>query len=161
LTRTTPAVEEDAGSVSYTVRRTGGATGAVGVDFATADGQAQAGFDFLQLNGRLTWADGDTGDKTITVTVFEDSEAEPIENFFLNLSEPTGGAQLAASTATTAILDAASSQGTLELSNSTATVGEAGGPMLQLTVSHTGGSSGAVGVDFATESGTATSGSRR
>jgi uncharacterized delta-60 repeat protein len=94
LSRTTSAVDEDAGSVSYTVRRTGGATGAITVDFATADGQAEAGSDFIQANGILTWVEGDTSDRTITVTLLGDSTAESTENFLLNLSAPTGPAEV-------------------------------------------------------------------
>ena len=159
LTRTTLEVEEGAGSASYTVRRTGGATGDVSVDFATEDGQAQAGSDFVEMNGRLTWSDGDTSDQTITVPLLADSTSEATENFLLNLSAPTGGAQLAASTATTGIRDVVATAGTLALLDGTATVGEAGGPTLQLTVSRTDGASGAVSVDVATASGTAASGS--
>lgn len=159
LTRTDDSVDESAGSVSYTVRRTGGAAGEVSVDFATSDGLAAAGSDFVQLNGRLTWADGDSGDRAITVTLLTDSTAEDTEAYFLNLTAPTGGARLAASTATTSIVDVAAGPGTLSFLNDSSVHDEEVGAPMDVFLSRTGGSSGIVSVDYFTVSGTATSGS--
>ena len=66
LTVTSQNVSETAATVTYTVRRTGGTTGAVSVDYATAAGQAQPGSDFEDASGTLSWNDGDASDKTLT-----------------------------------------------------------------------------------------------
>ncbi len=49
------------------VSRTDGSTGPVTVDYATADGTAQAGVDYMPPTGTLSWEDGDTAPKTIMV----------------------------------------------------------------------------------------------
>lgn len=158
LTNTIVTVDEDAGSVSYAVRRTGGAAGAVSVDYATSDGFATAGSDFVQTNGRLSWADGDTAVQTVTVPLLADSTVEDLETFFLTLSGVTGGARLAGSTATTNIVDATANPGALAFLSSIEPVQENRGTTLQVPVQRAGGSSGVVSVDFATASGSAASG---
>ena len=106
LTSTVALTHETTPTVTYTVRRTGGKTGAVSVDYATAGGTAQPGSDFQSASDTLTWSDGDASDRTITVNIVDDGLAEDIrENFTLTLSAPTGGAQLAASLVTTTIID--------------------------------------------------------
>ena len=84
----------DVVEVSISVVRTGGSDGAVSVSYATSDGKATAGFDYTTTNGTLSWADGDSAAKQITVPILGDSEVEPFENFFVTLSSPTGGAVL-------------------------------------------------------------------
>jgi hypothetical protein len=58
------------------------------VNVSTTDGSASAGSDYLSASGTLTFAPGETT-KTITVPVRGDRLAEPNENFFVNLSNPT------------------------------------------------------------------------
>lgn len=61
------------GSVQIPVSRTQGTSGAVSVDYATTNaGTATAGVDFRPVKGTLTWADGDTADKIITVPLIAD-----------------------------------------------------------------------------------------
>lgn len=81
-------VSESADSVAVTVSRTGGAAGAVSVDYTTADGTATAGSDYGAVTGTLTWAAGDLTNKTITVPIRTDAIAEPTETFTLVLSSP-------------------------------------------------------------------------
>ena len=59
-------VVDATGTVAYTVRRTGGKTGQVSVDYETVDGSAEAGSDFVAASGTLTWNDGDVDDKTMS-----------------------------------------------------------------------------------------------
>jgi hypothetical protein len=61
---------------------------AVVVNYATADGTATAGSDYVATAGTLTFAPGETS-KSITVQVKGDSLPEPNETFFVNLSSPT------------------------------------------------------------------------
>ena len=107
LTNTLESViEETTTSVTYTVRRTGGRTGPVSVNYATVAGSAQAGSDFVAASGTLTWNAGDVDDKTITIDMNDDPDPEGNESFLLSLTSPTGGAVLAASAATTFIQNA-------------------------------------------------------
>lgn len=58
------------------------------VDFATADGTATvADNDYLPAAGTVTFLPGDTSEN-VTVTVNGDTNIEPDENFFVNLSNP-------------------------------------------------------------------------
>ena len=87
-------VSENAGTLVVTVSRVDGSDGAVSVDYATTPGSATAPADFALASGTLSWADGDSADKTFTVTVHDDAIAEGPENFVLALSAPSGGAVL-------------------------------------------------------------------
>ena len=103
LITTNQTVAEATATVVFTVRRTGGSDGSVSVHYATAAGQALTGSDFQDASGTLSWDDGDTSDRFITINLIDDAEVEGDENFSLTLSEPTGGATLAASQAVTNI----------------------------------------------------------
>lgn len=88
------SVAEGAGQATLTVSRVGGSTGAVGVSFTTANGTATAGSDYTLTAGTLSWADGDTSSKTISVPILDDAVQESDETFTMSLSSPTGGAAL-------------------------------------------------------------------
>ncbi|PYQ65475.1 MAG: hypothetical protein DMF53_05440 [Acidobacteria bacterium] len=60
----------------------------VTVNYATANGTATAGLDYLAASGTLTFNPGET-QKTVAVTVYQDTTAEPDETFSLNLSNPS------------------------------------------------------------------------
>ncbi len=78
----------------FTVTRAGSTSSAVSVSFATANGSATAGSDYTAISGTVSFAAGETT-KTVTVSVKGDRTAELDEEFFVNLSNPTGGATLA------------------------------------------------------------------
>lgn len=84
-----PVLESD-GSLSLTVRRSGGSLGAASVQYVTANGTATAGTDYTSVSGTLTWADGDASDRTITVSLVDDAVSESMEAFSLVLSNPSG-----------------------------------------------------------------------
>ena len=90
----TYSVNENGGSVTITVTRTGGSNGAVGVSYATSNGTATAGSDYTATSGTLSWANGDTANKTFSVPIIDDSVYEGNETVNLTLSSPTGGATL-------------------------------------------------------------------
>ena len=81
LTETRQWVDETSDTVTYTVRRTGGTTGAVTVEFATVAGTAQPRSDFKGENRTLSWNDGDVRDKTITIDLIDDVDSESLEHF--------------------------------------------------------------------------------
>src|SRR5204863_235523 len=58
------------------------------VSFATLDGTAVAGSNYLATNGMVTFTPGTTN-QTIVVTVLGDALSEASETFTVNLSSPT------------------------------------------------------------------------
>ena len=88
--------EGNSGTVfaSFSVTLSAAGAQAVTVNYATADGTANAGGDYVATTGTLTFAAGETT-KLITVTVNGDTQFEPNETFFVNLSGVSGGAVIA------------------------------------------------------------------
>jgi hypothetical protein len=75
---------------TFTVTRTGG-NAAFDLTYATADGTATAGSDYVaQSTGSVSFAAGDLT-KTISVTINGDTTVEHDETFFVNLLNATGG----------------------------------------------------------------------
>lgn len=101
----TASVAENAGSVTLNVRRRLGSTGNATVNFATSNDTATAGSDFTAVSGTLTWADGDSGNKTITVPVHDDLVYTGNRTFFLTLSNPSGAISGYPSTAAVTIVE--------------------------------------------------------
>ena len=160
LTETRQSVDETSGTISYTVRRTGGKTGAVTVEFATSAGTAQPGSDFEAEVGTLSWDDGDVSNKTITIDLIDDVDSESMEDFTLSLSNPSGNAQLAASIASTQI-ESEDGPGEVYFQSRDYRVFEhfAGTRIgISLAVVRANGSNGAVGVSYRTVNGTAIGG---
>ena len=87
-------VSEGGGSATLTVTRGGSSSGEVSVDYAAAGGTAFPDKDYEAVSGKLTFADGDTGDKTVTVPIVDDGFFEPPETVLLALSSPSTGAKL-------------------------------------------------------------------
>jgi len=144
----------EGGTLTFTVTRTGSTTGTNAVNFATASGTATSGSDFTANSGTLTFAPGDTT-KTITVATIDDSVVESAETVLVNLSSPTGGATITTAQGSGTINDNDVAPPSFAISNATA-VTEGG--TLTFTVTRTGTTSSSYSVNYATASGTATSG---
>ncbi|MCX7722340.1 MAG: right-handed parallel beta-helix repeat-containing protein [Verrucomicrobiae bacterium] len=86
-------VREGAGLVTATVQRSGGAVGAVQVNFFTMPGSASSGLDYSPTNGVLLFTNGQT-EATFQVNILEDAAPECNESVQLVLANPTGGAVL-------------------------------------------------------------------
>jgi hypothetical protein len=82
--------EGDSGTktATFTVSRTG--TAAFSVGYATADGTASAGSDYVAASGTLNFAQGQTT-QTVSVTINGDTVVESNETFFVNLANATNG----------------------------------------------------------------------
>ena len=88
-------VEGNAGTsiATFTVTRTGG-TDAFSVDFATANGTATAGSDYVATSGTLNFGVG-VITQTVSVTINGDTASEVAENFFVNLTNATNSTIIA------------------------------------------------------------------
>lgn len=139
-----------------TVSRTGSSVGAVTVAYATANGTALSGGDYLATSGTLSWADGDGTDKTITIPIVNDSVIEPNETLTVTLSAPVGAALGSAKSATVTIQDNEAAN-TLQFNPATAGVSEGGGSV-SLSVTRTGSSTGAASATWSTADGSAKAG---
>ncbi len=134
-------VNENAGTLTLTVQRTGGSNDAVSVDYATADATATAGGDYVSASGTLDWADGNADDKTIDITITDDSDTEGNEAFTLALSNITGGAVYGTQSATVTISDDESVSGEIDVVPSVdfgSTYVEDGSVIRSITISNTG-----------------------
>jgi len=157
LSAPTYSVAENGGSATITITRSGGSAGAVGVTLATSNGTATAPADYTAVSQTVSFAAGDTANKTVSIPIVDDALVEGNETVNVTVSAPTGGATLGTpSTAMLTITDNdVASPGTLQLSAPTYSVAENGGSAT-ITITRAGGSAGAVGVTLATSNGTAT-----
>ena len=155
------SVVESAGTVSITVGRaglpTGTGGGAVSVAYATGGGTAVAGTRYTATSGTLSWGNGDTSAKTISIPVLNDTVVEPDQTVLITLSNPTGGAIVGPNSVYTLTITDDDGPGVLTLASTAANTLESSGSVV-LTVSRTTGVRGAVTVDYATADGTATAG---
>ncbi len=104
----------DGGSAVISVRRDGGNTGSISVNYATSStlpavGSAQeaigtgvAGTNYTTTTGTLTWAAGDSAVKTFTIPLPATGNANGTMNVAVNLSSPTNSSILG--TASSALL---------------------------------------------------------
>jgi len=58
-----------ASNAVVTIYRTGPSAGSASVNYTTVDGTATAGVDYAATSGSVTWNDGESGAKTVTVPV--------------------------------------------------------------------------------------------
>jgi len=97
-------VGEEEGELVIGVRRTGDSQGVVSVNYATVEGTAQAGTDFVATVGTLTFAD-DEITQTIIIPISNNTLVDGDRTFTVGLSNAAGGAELGIATATITIED--------------------------------------------------------
>jgi hypothetical protein len=150
------SVAEGTPTATIIVTRSGGAASGVAVSYATGNGSATAGSDYVAKTGTLVFAAGETS-KSFTVSIINDTLDESDETVNLTLSNPTGGATLGAHN--TAVLTITDNDvgGTVQFITPTYTVGEMKAAVI--TVTRSGGTASGVTVDYATSNGTAVAGS--
>ena len=151
--------EGNSGTVtaSYTVTLSAPSTTPVTVNYATANGTATAGSDYVAGSGTLTFAPGDTT-KTINVTVNGDTAFESNETYFVNLSSPSGATLNDSQGLGTIVNDDANPAG-VSISDVSITEGNRNTKTARFTISLSSALSNAVTVNYATANGSATAGS--
>jgi hypothetical protein len=95
LLNSSPTFFESDGTATFQVHRSGGSKGILTATYVAESGintatPAVAGQDFTAVSGNLTWADGDTADKTISVPLINDGIFEGDETFRVKVSVPQG-----------------------------------------------------------------------
>jgi hypothetical protein len=160
ITASTPSqVEGNSGttSVSFAIAYTGNPT-PFSIDWATADGTATAGSDYVAASGSVSFS-GVPSDRTKTATVLinGDTIAEPNETFTVTISKPLPlpNVVIDTPTATQTIADDDSSA-SFAIGDVTAAEGNAGSSTFSFAVTKTGSTGFTTSVDFATTNGTAT-----
>ncbi len=148
---------EGGGIATIGVTRTGGSVGiATATCSVAAGGTATQGSDFNMTAASVTWFSGDTATKNCTISIINDVIGEPSETINLTLTGPTGSATLGALvSAVVTIQDndgGGGSGGTLQFSQPAASFSEGAGTV-QLTVTRTGGSTGAASATCALAAG--------
>lgn len=142
---------EDMGSVTITIDRTSGTSGAASVKFETSNGTADSSY-YDQNVGTISFADGESS-KTVTVTVKDNSNNNGNKTVNLKLSLPTGSATLGSlSTSKLVIVDneiSSFGNGKLKLSDDSYPNASEGNP-LAIIIDRMGGSKGDVTVDYET-----------
>jgi uncharacterized delta-60 repeat protein/uncharacterized repeat protein (TIGR01451 family) len=145
-------VPESIGAAQVIIVRQGRTNGVAAVDFATGDGTAVAGKDYVFTAIRLAFADGELS-QTVSIPIIDDNDAEGNEFLFLYLNNPSSGATLATgSTGTLIIVD---NEDALQFESADYFVDE-GATNITLYVVRAGMPSGPLTVDYTTGNGTAT-----
>ncbi|MFC1782856.1 Calx-beta domain-containing protein, partial [Planctomycetota bacterium] len=154
----TSVVEGDNGTVNavFTVSLSSASTETITVDFATADNSAVSGSDYQTINGALTFLPGVTT-LTIEVPVIGDTDVEPDETFFLNLSNPSN-AVIADNQAEGIIINDDVLVPTLSIDDASIIEGDQGALNAVFTVSLSSPSLVPITVDFSLADDTAISG---
>ncbi len=89
FTQDTQTVRENQDSIEVMVSRVGGSESVGSIDFEVVSGTATVGQDIQANSGTLTFEEGDTTTQIITVDLINDTDTESLENFFINLSNPS------------------------------------------------------------------------
>ncbi|HEV7731662.1 MAG TPA: Calx-beta domain-containing protein [Candidatus Binatia bacterium] len=149
---------EHDGTVTVTVTRTFGASGAVSVHYATGGGNATPDVDYTAVSGTLQFADGEVV-KTFGVPVVFDLDDEGNqESIGLTLTAPTGGAGLGAWAVSELILiDYDPSGPVVKFSDASVVEGDGGQTFMAFTITVTPGNN-PVGVGYETFDGSAHAG---
>ena len=127
------------------------------MDYSVSGGDASLDDDYQFTSGTLSWADGETGSKQISLTILDDAIDEDDESIVVALSRATHGAVLGDIASISVSITDNDSAGTLQFTQATAHVIENVG-QVKLDVSRVDGSSGAVSVDYMVTGGTASVG---
>jgi len=90
LSATSYSAGEASANLTVTATRSSSNCPASSVQYDTAGGSAAPGLDFTDVTGTLSWANGESGDKSFTVPLLADSLDEISEKFTVILSSPLG-----------------------------------------------------------------------
>ncbi len=150
------------GVLTFVVNRVSGSSGSATVQYATTDGSAMNGVDYLGATNTLTWNDGDVSPKPVNIPLLNPGVLGPNKQFSVALFNPMlngAGAPSLMGLITNASLTISNdnNNGMIQFSASTYPVNENGG-YATITVIRTGGNVGPISAHYATSDGTAANG---
>ena len=153
------AVSEAAGEAVLTVRRVDGFMNVVSVFYTTTTNGTAPAADFSPVSGSLSWAHLDGGDRFIRVPIINNPFADGDRTVEVILSNVSGGARIGTpgSAFVTIIDDDLTNPGALGFAQVVFSAVENGTNAI-VTVVRTNGSTGVVGVSYATQDGSALNG---
>jgi hypothetical protein len=85
--------ENTPGFIKIYVNTGGGNNAPMSVNYATSNGTAIAGADYMEKSGQLTFQPGETN-KAITIQILDNASVNTNKNFSVSLFNPSGGASL-------------------------------------------------------------------
>jgi uncharacterized delta-60 repeat protein len=149
---------ESSGYVTFVVDRTSGSQGTLTLQYATVNGTALSGTDYIGATNTLVWNNGDVSPRTITIPLINHETVGVNKQFAISLSNPTLNSISTPSLLAGAITNATltivddNSYGAVQFSAPTYLVNEIGG-YATVTVVRNQGLAGPVSVNFATSNG--------
>ncbi|WP_196137148.1 choice-of-anchor B family protein [Aliikangiella sp. G2MR2-5] len=158
---TSPSIEVNRGeTVDVTVNRVNASVSAtsssVGIEMLS--GSATAGEDFVLEAHTISWTGNEAGSKNFSLTIPTDnSSSQHTETFYMRLYNPTNGMTLTSPSYLKVVVNGVPNGGALSLANNQVSVLEGAGS-LSLQVERSGGSEGAVSIDYQLVDGSATAG---
>lgn len=151
------SVNENGGTATITATLSVASGSAVTVNYASSNGTAMAGSDYVTATGVLTFAPGQTS-QTFNVSITNDALEEPNETVTLTLSSPVNATLGSPNPATLTIVDN-DGQPTVQFSAANYSVNENVRSAATITATLSTASGSTVTVNYATSNGTASAGS--
>jgi len=84
------SINENQQTTTVEVSRAGSSIGDISVSYTLESGSAEIGTDIVDASGTLNWADGDSENKTIELTLIDDDIEETNESFNIKLTSLNG-----------------------------------------------------------------------
>lgn len=151
-------VIEGLGVVTITVLRKGGSAGNLSIDYATVEGTATAGQDYLSTSGTLTFGGGETT-KSFQIPIADDAVTEPDETFTIELRNPPSVETLGAPSILVVTIQDRTTVPVIGHGFESVAEGDAGSTsQALLTVNLSAATARSVSVNYATSNGSATGG---
>lgn len=144
-------------NLTFTVTLSAAQSASVTVNYATSNGTATAGSDYVSKSGSLTFSAGETS-KTVSVTINGDTVQEADETFNVTLSSASG-ATIGTGTGIGTITNDDAISISISPTTLSTTEGNSGSTNASYTVTLSGTPLNTVTVNYATADGTATAGS--
>ncbi|MCH9693942.1 MAG: choice-of-anchor B family protein [Gammaproteobacteria bacterium] len=140
------------------VQRLGGSAGAVGVRWELVHANSAAN-DVTVSSGALSWSDGDSADKQISIPLNNDGSAEGLERMLLRLIAPSSNATLSGPNIASAYIGDPGDTPVVQFSETGLSVSERGFGTAVVVVHRSSSAAGTLSVDYAISGGDAGNGS--
>jgi choice-of-anchor B domain-containing protein len=143
--------------LTASVQRSGSSTGAISVRWELINASSAAD-DVTLSSGVLSWADGDSTDKQISIPLNNDGAAEGLERMLLRLSAPSSGTSLMGPSIASAYIGDPGDTPVVQFTESNLSIAERGFGTAVAVVHRSGSAVGTLSVDYAVSGGDASSG---